>query len=386
MKILLITDFFPTGKDLRFSGGVEARTYFLAKALSKKNTVCVITSRQPHAKEAETMSGFKVYRTGWEFPYNSGAPRAIDLPQRISFILSAIKLGKSLKADLVDGGNFVDHFIAKQIGVANGIPVVYWYPDVFLGQWIKTAGVIGGIVGAMLERFNLSRVPNHFIAISQVTKTKLAREGIDKKQISVIHCGVDQSEFKNLTKSDAPIKTISVISRLIDYKRIKDIILAFALLVKRGHNIKLTVVGTGPEKKNLIKLIKILKLESKTKFTENLPRKRLLTKLFNSYIFCLPSSVEGFGISVVEAAAAGIPYVVSNIKVFEEVTHKGKGGFLFKLGNIHDLSEKIELLLTNRHLYKKKQAEAFRLSREYDWNSISLQTEALYKNIIAQGA
>lgn len=384
MKILLVTDFFPTGKDLKFSGGVEARTFFLAKALSKKNTVTVITSRQPHTKETETMLGFKIYRTGLVFPYNSGVPRAIDLPQRISFILSAIRLGKSLKADLVDGGNFLDHFIAKQIGIANGIPVVYWYPDVFLGQWIKTTGIVGGIIGTMLEKYNLRRAPDHFIAISRATKKKLIRESIDKKQISVINCGVDQSEFKNLARGNNPVKTITVISRLIDYKRIKDIILAFALLLKKGRDIKLTVIGTGPEKNNLIMLTKALKLEPRVKFMKNLPRKRLISELTNSDIFCLPSSVEGFGISVIEAAAAGVPYVISDIEVFKEITHKGRGGLLFELGNIRDLSDKIELLLTNKNLYKKKQKEAISLSKEYDWKDISLQTETLYKKIISK--
>src|SRR3989344_527350 len=64
MKILMVTEFFPTGKDLRFSGGVEARTYFVAKHLAKKHQVCVITSRDLTSPKVEKMFGFTVYRTG----------------------------------------------------------------------------------------------------------------------------------------------------------------------------------------------------------------------------------------------------------------------------------------------------------------------------------
>src|SRR3989338_7123115 len=80
MKILMVTEFFPTGKDLRFSGGVEAGTYFVAKHLAKKHQVCVITSRDLTSPKVEKMFGFTVYRTG---PRRSYIATAGDLLKRI---------------------------------------------------------------------------------------------------------------------------------------------------------------------------------------------------------------------------------------------------------------------------------------------------------------
>ena len=90
MKILLVTDFFPVGRDIRFSGGVEARSFYVAKNLAKKHKVSIITSRLPGTKEIEKVYGFTVYRPGPVIDYNSGSPTVLDFHKKMKFILEAI--------------------------------------------------------------------------------------------------------------------------------------------------------------------------------------------------------------------------------------------------------------------------------------------------------
>jgi len=381
MKILLVSDFFPTGKDLRFSGGVEARTFFIAKYLAKKHTVHVITSRLTGSKRREKLFGFTVYRVGQESSYATGNISIFLLPKKISFFYSAVKKASDLDLDIVDGCDFIGHLISKLISFKKQIPTVFWYPDVFIGQWVKTSGIFAGFGGYILEKINLSLSPNRFIAISTQTQNKLIKNNIPQEKISVIPCGVDLNEFNSKFKKKNEKIHILTIGRLVWYKRIQDLIFAYALINKTRKKLNLTIIGRGPQRNKLDELIKNLKL-SRVKILKNLKRDELINVLQNSTVFCLPSEIEGFGISVIEAAAAHVPYVVSDIPVFKEITKKGKGGLFHKLGNIKDLAKKIEMLIDDKNLYQKKIKEGALLAKQYSWAQIALETENIYKNTI----
>ena len=378
MKILLVTEFFPTGKDLRFSGGVESRTFFVAKYLAKRNEVIVMTSRTGNSPLFEKMFNFKIHRVGPSRKYN---PTVGDIFARVRFILSAIKAAKRLEIDIIDGSNFISHFIAARIANNKKIPAVAWYPDVWIGSWIKNSGSLG-IFGEILERINLKYPFSSYIAISEQTKKKL--KNFIKNRVIVIPCGVDQSEFKG-QPSKFPNPTIICISRLTKYKNLRILILAFAHLSTK-LNARLIIVGSGPQKSELLSLTNGLKLKNRIKFLENLPRKDLASLIKSSHIFSLPSLVEGFGIATIESAAAGLPYVNSNIPIQREVTGNGKGGFLVDPQDPINFSNHFYKLMTDKNLYQKKSKEGLDLAKKYQWSKIADQTEVLYKSLYTKNA
>ncbi|MDP2649733.1 MAG: glycosyltransferase family 4 protein [bacterium] len=375
MKILFITEFFPTGKDLKFSGGVEARNFFLAKNLAKKHKVYVLTSKLPGTKKREKLSSFEVFRVGNIRSYDATANNVI---QRIKFIISAIKFANTLDIDLVDSSNFVTHFAAKIVSFRKKIPHIAWYPDVWIGSWIKIAG-ISGVLGEILERTNLLLGANAYIAISKETASKLKKN--TNRKVYVIACGVDQKEFAK-TSPKFKNNTIICISRLAKYKNIRTLIIAFAHLSTKVKNVKLLIVGVGPEGNSLKELTKTLNIKNKVNFLSNLSRRELVEKIKSSHIFSLPSFVEGFGIATIEACAAGIPYVNSNIPTQKEITQNGVGGFLVDPDEPMEFSEKFQQLLKNKKLYSKKSKEAKKLAIRYNWEEISRETEKIYEKII----
>lgn len=375
MKILFISEFFPVGKDLKFSGGVEARTFYIAKHLAKKHKVYILCTKTKGSKSKEKMFNFMIFRVGPERKYQATTS---DIIGRLGFIKDAIKFGRTLDIDIIDGGNFIAHFIAKSIARAKQIPSVAWYPDVWIGSWFKNAGFLG-IFGEILERINLFFGFDAYIAISQVVAKKLKKHVRGK--INVIPCGVDQVEFATpLKKLKNP--AIICISRLAKYKNLRTLILAFAHLSTRIREAMLTIVGTGPEYKNLRNLTKALKIAPKVKFLDNLPRKDLIRLIKSSHIFSLPSFVEGFGIATIEACSAGLPYVNSDIPVHQEVTNNAKGGFLIDPQEPLILSKRFYELFNDGVLYKKKSLEAKKLAQNYDWLIISQTTEELYLSLI----
>lgn len=374
MKIILVSEFFPKNKEINFSGGVEARTFFVAKNLAKNNQVIVLTSILKGSVREEQMYGFRVLRVG---PNRSYQATTGDFISRLKFIKHAIKEAKKIDAEIVEGSNFLAHFIAKEIARHKNIPAVAWYPDVWLGEWFKNVGFLG-IVGEILERLNLARGFNKYIAISNNTAVKLKK--YVKNKIEVIYCGVELEEFnKKVIKKDTP--TIISIARLAAYKNHRVLLQALAELNKKIES-NLVIVGQGPEENSLKKLAKELNIEGRVEFCANLNRDQLIKKIMESHIFSLPSLVEGFGIATVEAAAAGLPFVNSNIEVQKEVTKDGKGGFLVDAKDYSSFAEKFYQLLTDKDLYNNKSREARKLAEDYDWKKISEQTERVYKSLI----
>ena len=375
MKILLISEFFPTGKDLKFSGGVEARTYFIAKYLSRKHQIFILTSRLYGSKKVEKMGSFTIYRV---LPFRRYSPSIGDFISRTQFIYQAIKLGKTLDVDIIDGSNFISHFIARKISQTKKIPVVAWYPDVWIGSWLKNGGLFG-VFGEILERLNLLLGFDSYIAISKVTAEKLKKHV--KGKINLIPCGVDQAEFeKPVKKFETP--TIICVSRLAKYKNLKNLILAFAHLTTKLTNTRLIIVGSGPDYNNLKNLAKALKINSKVQFLSNLSRKELIQQVKSSHIFSLPSLVEGFGISTIESSCAGLPYVISDIAVHRETTKGGQGGFLVDPKSPILFSQKFYNLFTNTKLYQQKAKQAQELAKNYGWSPIAQKTETVYLNLV----
>ena len=225
-----------------------------------------------------------------------------------------------------------------------------------------------------MERINLKLNFNEFIAISQTTKIKL--QAYTNKKITVIPCGVEHNEFKKKIKKQS--NKIICISRMARYKNLKDLILSFALLHKSNSTLKLTIIGVGPQEKNLKDLAKNLKIKKSISFLSNLSRRDLIKQLSQSYIFCLPTKVEGFGISIIEAAAARTPYVTTNISVLKEVTKNYQGGLSYEVGNINSLAKKLNILISDAKIYRQKRAECTKLAKFYNWDKIANETEKVY--------
>ena len=154
------------------------------------------------------------------------------------------------------------------------------------------------------------------IAVSEYEKQLLLKDfSLDKDKISVIPNGIDLSEFNNLGRIPRESKTILCISRLERYKGVQYIIQTLPLLDKEFH---LEIVGKGPYKAKLVKLIDELGLSNRVRFYQDLPRQELVKMYARAGIFILLSRYESFSIVVAEALAAKTPCIVANASALSE--------------------------------------------------------------------
>src|SRR3989344_513590 len=99
MKILFLTEFFPTELGGKISGGTEARTYYIALELLKRgHQVTVVTSKLPNSKDGESWNGLKVILVGIERNYTTGGA----LIPRLIYLFATIKKGSEKNYDIVD--------------------------------------------------------------------------------------------------------------------------------------------------------------------------------------------------------------------------------------------------------------------------------------------
>ena len=211
--------------------------------------------------------------------------------------------------------------------------------------------------------------------------------GIDKEKITVVYNGIDIDLYKKIkVKGKYEKPTIVTVCRLVSYKRINDLINALAILKADIPDIKLKIIGKGPHEDHLKKLTKDLGLGNNVEFLGKIDITEDLIKILKkSHVFSLPSIVEGFGMVVVEAMAAGLPYVASDISPIREVTQNGIGGFLHQPKNVEDIASKIKILLTDDSIRDEKIKDTSRIVQKYEWLKIANQLENCYKKICNGG-
>ena len=149
--------------------------------------------------------------------------------------------------------------------------------------------------------------------------------------------------------------SILFIGRLTKQKNILFLINSLNYIFKKHNKLKLFIIGEGEEKKNVLKLIKELKLDKKVfllGFQNN-----VYSYLQNCKCFVLSSLWEDPGYVLIEAAMANAAIISSNCPNGpSEILEYGKSGYLFESNNLDDFSSKFEEFLSsnNNQLYAKK--------------------------------
>lgn len=178
--------------------------------------------------------------------------------------------------------------------------------------------------------------------------------------------------------------TLVSVSRLVRKNGISDLIEAMS---KVPENVRLLVVGTGPDLLLLKMQVSTAGLDGRVIFTGAVPHADVPKYLKVSNIFVRPSLSEGFGNSFIEAMAAGIPVIATPVGgivdfVFDPVRNPDREptGFLCDPGNPESVAEKIKIVMESPELTAKivENARALALC-EYDWHHIAERMDEVFE-------
>jgi glycosyltransferase involved in cell wall biosynthesis len=142
-------------------------------------------------------------------------------------------------------------------------------------------------------------------------------------KITVIPNGVDSELLSDYSWSPPATPLILFVGRLERYKNVDKILAAFAVLREKRPDLRLTVVGRGPLKEELLSLSQHLRLGQSVEWLEGLKKHELYDLYRSSTLFVLPSYLEAYGIVVAEAVAVGTPSIVANSSALSEFARSG---------------------------------------------------------------
>lgn len=172
-------------------------------------------------------------------------------------------------------------------------------------------------------------------------------------------------------------KVLIHISNFRKVKRIPDIILSFQKVVEQMPDVKLLLVGEGPEQQNMEKLVHEMNLDNHVIFTGK--RDDLPELLAISDVMFHMSEKEAFGLVLLEALACGVPSVATNIGGIPEVIEDGVNGFLVPLGDCDTAAAKAIELLTDDQLLDTFKSHALAVAKEkFNTETIVSEYESLY--------
>lgn len=197
---------------------------------------------------------------------------------------------------------------------------------------------------------NLHTYKRLFAISYAVQKDLMDRGGLKSE---MVYNGIDFSRFKTktgyATKPDQTFKLVQL-SRLLHEQKGQDILLkAIDILVNKHNiqNIHLDIVGDGPSENYLKTLCDNLKLQSYVSFLGPKDRSWIYERLDTYDLLIQPSRIEGFGITLLEAIASGIPVISSNIEGPSEVLENVDSAYVFDINDVADLASKINEALAD---------------------------------------
>ena len=172
------------------------------------------------------------------------------------------------------------------------------------------------------------------------------------------------------------------VGRLEPRKGLDVAIRAFLRLRTTMPQVRLCVVGEGPERQRCQEMVPP-SIRPDVLFVGAVEESQKPRYHASADLFLAPNTGgESFGIILLEAMAAGLPIVASDIAGFRTVMKDGRQGRMAPAGNAFAVAEAIGTVLSNSRLGAAMAAEGRRTAQEYDWPVIGGRLEALYRQVL----
>jgi glycosyltransferase involved in cell wall biosynthesis len=187
---------------------------------------------------------------------------------------------------------------------------------------------------------------------------------------------------RNIVPGESRLRLLAVGS-LIARKGVDQIITALHRLPERGQML-LTIVGDGPEREHLIELARILGLQHNVEFTGVRAPSEIPREFARAHVFVLASHSEGRPNVILEAMAAALPVVASDIPGVNELVEHGHTGLLFRPGGIGELTQHLLALARDATLRDRlgRAGRGLILQRQLRWRATAGQYYQLYTTLM----
>lgn len=227
---------------------------------------------------------------------------------------------------------------------------------------------------------------HHFVGVSSKIVEWLESVGVSKKKLVLIPNPIEldgvqtkaafKGDFLRACRWPEDSIVIGTVANLRPVKGLSYLIGGINILVDQGINVRLVIVGEGPERGNLENQIKVNQLNGHVKLLGFRKDVRNLLPLFDIYVS--PSLMEGFGMSIVEAMSHRLPVVATEVGgVTDFLTHK-KNAYLVRPRDPYALAVGISYFVNHKDDAAHWSECAFRDVKQFRTENLVKYLEYLY--------
>lgn len=385
MKILYISQFFSDS-----TGGGETVISNLAKEMTNRGHLV-------HVICHDTMERINPY-LGLDIKYvkpcvvhKGGIPPSIrqNALYMVNAISEGIRLARKNGIDVIHSNSHSSIIPGIVISKIFNIPIVSTIHDVFSfgspSRWKRwteqySLSKAYAILGPLFEKINIRMPVDVIHAVSKSTKDEIL-EINPSARITIIPNAINSKNFSNIDISFD--KFVLFIGRLVFYKNLEVIILAFRLVLEDVPAAKFFIIGDGPMRSKWEELVISYRLSQNVIFLGHVSTERKNEMLKKCSALVFPSTHEGFGLVVLESFQMGKPVLAASVRPLDEIIRDGVDGYLIPPDRPKKWAEKIIELL-NRTTLSKDMGARGREKTLFDYNvsRIADDMEKLYISLI----
>ncbi len=350
------------------AGGAEVYTHEVARRLAAMgHEVVLVTSRAPGLPAEEEIDGYHVVRAGG----------------RLSVYYHAYRLYRKTRSawrpdvviDEINTLPFLTPLYARE-------PIVVLIHQLCRDCWRYAIHPLAQPPGWLLEK-TLHRVYTRaakkgkiraVVTVSESTKRDLVELGYPEHLVTIAYNGLDWDRYRecpSLAKEKEDL--VVYVGRITPYKRLQDLLKAWSLVEKEHPGPRLVIAGRPDHKylERLKRLANRLGLR-RAEIRANISHEEKLQLLARAKTLVYTSTREGWGQTILEAAACQTPAIAYNVPGLRDAVKHMETGILVEPGNTEQLANAIKLLLIDEALRRELSEKALQYVKRFSWESTAM--------------
>jgi glycosyltransferase involved in cell wall biosynthesis len=336
-------------------GGAEVFTHEVAKRwVEAGHEVTLFTSEFPNCERQEVLDGIGVIRSGGKYSVYWKAERCYKN-----------RFSKENYDVVVEGINTIPFFAPIYVSEPKLSLIFQLTGEVFSKVFPKPIAASARYIEPQVYKILYRKMAA--LVLSSSVKDELVKIGFMPGGVHVAEPGVDFEYYRPGVKTEYP--SVLYFNRVAPYKNVDHLIKAFKIVKRRVPRAKLYIVGCRGTKYELdlrrfatrLNLVDSIEFDD---FVQGGIKKRFLQM---AWVHVLPSTKEGWGISVVEAAASGTPTAAYDVIGLRDSVKNMETGLLVPFNDVSALADAMTKILIDEGLRSRMSRRARGWAERFSW-------------------
>ena len=339
------------------AGGAERTIYEVCiRLIEKGHKIVLLTGGWKGSMPAENLGGIEIHRFG----------KNISL----HLVLPVFLLKYHYDLVVNDLGHAVPWISSTILNKHNIVFFHHLHARSLLGQ---VNPIMAKFITAIERCYFILYHSKVFVTESTTSKNDLLKLGIKNDKIIMIPPGIDRKLFHPAVKSKYP--SIVYFGGMRKYKRPLEVLYLLKSLIVKLKCLKLFIIGTGSEERSMKELVNELNMQDYVEFTGRISNEELSDIVASSWLNVHTSVTEGWGLSILEAAASGTPTIAYNVSGVTDAVENGFNGIKVKDSDRKALADAAFSILNDPERWWSSSTE---VAKKYSWD----KTAELWEKLI----